>query len=55
MLKLGMDILVNSLYEVLMLFPYLFFTYLLMEYLEHKVSRKTTAYVIKAKQYGPVV
>ncbi len=55
MFKLGMDIFVNSLYEVLMLFPYLFLTYLLMEYIEHKISRKTTAYILKAKQYGPIV
>ena len=55
MFKLGMDVLVGALYEVLMLFPYLFFTYLFMEYLEHKISRKTTVYAIKSKQYGPVV
>lgn len=55
MFKVGLDILVASLYEVFMLFPYLYLTYLLMEYLEHKMSRKELIYVRKAKQYGPII
>lgn len=54
-LKIGMDILVESLYETLSLFPYLYLTYLLMEYLEHKMSRRTQIYIRKAGQYGAVV
>ena len=55
MFTLFMDILVDALYETLSLFPYLYLTYLLMEYLEHKMSRKSMIYIRKAKQYGPVV
>ena len=55
MLKVGIDILVNSLYETLVLFPYLFLTYLLMEYLEHSMSRYTIISIRKAKQYGPIL
>lgn len=54
-LKVGMDILVESLYETLSLFPYLYLTYLLMEYLEHKMSRRTQIYIRKAGKYGAVV
>ena len=54
MLALFMDILVDALYETLSLFPYLYLTYLLMEYLEHKMSRRSMIYIRKAKQYGPV-
>lgn len=53
--KVGLDILVNSLYETLALFPYLYLTYLLMEYLEHKMSKRNMTYIRKAGQYGPVI
>lgn len=55
MLALGMDILVESLYETLVLFPYLFLTYLLMEYLEHKMSRRSQIYIRRSGQYGPAI
>ena len=55
MLTVGMDILVDALFETLSLFPYLYLTYLLMEYLEHKLNRHSMIYVRKAKQYGPIV
>ncbi len=55
MLTLFMDILVDALYETLSLFPYLYLTYLLMEYLEHQMGRRSMIYIRKAKQYGPIV
>jgi len=55
MFTVGMDILVNSLYETLTLFFYLFLTYLLMEYLEHKTSQRTLAYLKKSGKYGPII
>ncbi len=55
MIKAILDILVASLYEMFMLFPYLYLTYLLMEYLEHKMSRKELIFVRKTKQYGPII
>lgn len=45
MFNIGMDILIDSLYETLALFPYLFLTYLALEFLEHKTSRKTLSYI----------
>ena len=55
MLKVGMDILMDSLYETLALFPYLFLTYLALEFLEHKMSKRTLAYIKKSGKYGPVI
>lgn len=55
MYGIGMDILMHSLYETLMLVPYLFLTYLFMEFLENKLSRRNMIYVRKAGEYGPVV
>ena len=54
MLRLFMDILVDSMYEALALFPYLYLTYLLMEYLEQRLSRQSMIYIRKSKQYGPI-
>ncbi len=54
MFAAGMDILVDSLYETLALFPYLYLTYLALEFLEHKTSQKTLFYIKKAGPYGPV-
>lgn len=51
----GLDILMDALFETLSLFPYLYLTYLLMEYLEHKMNRRSSIYIRKAKQYGPIV
>ena len=55
MFKVGMDVLMDSLYETLALFPYLFLTYLALEFLEHKMSRKTLTYIRKSGKYGPII
>ena len=55
MFGLGMDVLVDALYETLSLFPYLYFTYLLMEALEHQLQRRSMIYIRRAKQYGSIV
>ncbi len=55
MFKAILDTFVSSLYEMFMLFPYLYLTYLLMEYLEHKMSRRELIFVRKSKEYGPII
>lgn len=55
MYGIGTDILMHSLYETLMLVPYLYLTYLLMEFLENKISRRNMIYIRKAGEYGPAV
>ncbi len=55
MIKIGMDILVESLYETLVLFPYLYLTYLALEFLEHKTSGKTLDHIKKSGNFGPII
>lgn len=45
----------HTLLEALKLLPFLFLTYLAMEYLEHKTGEKTKYVVKKAGKWGPVI
>ena len=47
-MELWLDILMDALIDSIKLFPFLLLTYLLMEYLEHKTSTKTRAWIRKA-------
>ncbi len=49
------DALKDTLVDSLKLLPFLFVTYFLMEYLEHKAGKKSEALVKKSGKYGPVV
>lgn len=49
-----MDILLDGFLDSLKLVPFLFLTYLTMEYLEHKTSTKTRAVVRRAGKLGPL-
>ncbi len=48
-------IILHTLLDVLKLVPFLFLTYLAMEYLEHKTGEKAEALVKKAGNFGPVI
>ncbi len=48
-------ILVHSLEHTLALVPFLFLTYLAMEFLEHKTGEKTYAVIKKAGKFGPFI
>lgn len=50
-----LHILEHSLLDTLKLIPFLLLTYLLMEYLEHKMSSKAAAVVNRAGKLGPVL
>ena len=50
-----MDILIDTLIDNLKLFPFLFVTYLCLEYIEHKTSDKTAEIIKKAGWSGPLV
>ena len=50
-----LHILEHTLIEVLKLIPFLFITYLLMEFLEHKTSSKINKTIKKSGKYGPLV
>ena len=49
------EILRDSVLDTLKLIPFLFATYLLMEYIEHKMSDKTQAAVSRAGKFGPLI
>lgn len=49
------DLLLDSLIDTLKLFPYLFITFLVLEYLEHKLSKKNEKILSRNKKYGPII
>ena len=54
-MKIVLDVLLDALLDSLKLLPFLFLTYLLMEFLEHKAGEKTRAAMTKAGHVGPLV
>ncbi|MEE3467706.1 MAG: putative manganese transporter [Eubacterium sp.] len=50
-----MDVLVDAGMDTLKLIPFLFLTYLLMEWFEHKMEVKSQSAVLKAGRLGPLV
>ena len=55
MLEVIVDILKETLIDSIKLIPFLFITYLIMEYIEHKTSKKTKDTIKKSGKYGPIV
>ena len=49
------DIILDTLLDTIKLLPFLFVTFLIMEYIEHKFSKKSKEKISKAGKYGPVV
>ena len=49
------DVIVDTIIDCLKLLPFLFLTYLVMEYLEHKTGAKTQNMVKKAGKWGPLL
>lgn len=49
------DVILDTLLDVVKLLPFLFLTYLAMEYLEHRTGNKAEALVKKAGRFGPVI
>lgn len=49
------EIVVDTLLDALKLLPFLFATFLLMEFFEHKFSKKNKNKIAKAGKYGPIL
>ena len=49
------EVVLHGIFELLILIPFLYLTYLLMEFIEHKASDKTRAAMTKAGKLGPLV
>lgn len=47
--------LLDSLIDTVKLLPFLFITYIIIEYIEHRASVKTIGYMIKADNLGPLL
>lgn len=50
-----LDALTDTLIDSIKLLPFLFLTYLLMEYIEHKAGKKSEGIIKKSGKYGPIV
>ena len=48
------EVILHGLLDTLTLIPFLFLTYLLMEFIEHKATGKTTAFIKRAGSLGPL-
>lgn len=50
-----LDVLLDTLIDSLKLIPFLFLTYLIMEYLEHKTGEKSKVAMQNSGKYGPLI
>ena len=50
-----LDIIEDTLIDAIKLLPFLFVTFLIMEYIEHKLSDKSKEKIEKSGKYGPIV
>ena len=53
--KILKEVLLEGFFDTLKIIPFLFLTYLLMEFIEHKASNKTRAFMEKSGAMGPAV
>ena len=49
------EVILDSLIDTLKLLPYLLITFILLEFIEHKLSKKQENILIKNKKYGPLL
>ncbi len=49
------DIIIDTLLDALKLLPFLFVAFLIMEYIEHKFSKKSKSKITKAGKFGPFI
>lgn len=49
-----LDIIKDTIFDSIKLLPFLFITYLLMEYIEHKMGNKSKEIIKKADKFGPL-
>lgn len=53
--EIMLDLLIDALLDTLKLLPYLLITFLILEFIEHKLSEKNQKLLIKNKKYGPFI
>lgn len=50
-----LDIIIDTLLDALKLVPFLFVAFLIIEFLEHKLNKKSINTISKSKKYGPII
>lgn len=50
-----LDVLLDTIIDSLKLLPFLFLAYLIMEYIEHKISDKAKEKIKKSDKFGPAI
>ena len=50
-----LEIIEDTLIDAIKLLPFLFITYLIMEYIEHKMGHKTKQAIKKSGKWGPII
>ncbi len=50
-----LDILLDTVIDSIKLLPFLFMAYLIMEYIEHKISDKSKEKIKKSGKFGPLI
>ena len=50
-----LEVIQETLIDSIKLLPFLFITYLIMEYIEHKISHKTKETIEKSGKIGPLI
>ena len=50
-----LDVIKDSLLDVIKLIPFLFIAFLILEYIEHKMSKKNEKILTNNKKYGPIL
>ncbi len=50
-----LDLLIDAIIDILKLIPFLFITFLILEYIEHKMSKKNIEYLTNNKKIGPII
>ena len=49
------DIILDAVVDSLKLIPFLFIAFLIIEYIEHKLSNKNKKIITKTKKFGPII
>ena len=55
MVNIMLDVLMDTLIDSIKILPFLFLTYLIMEYIEHKTSEKSKKLIKKSGKFGPFI
>ena len=50
-----LDVILDSLIDALKIIPFLFIAFLILEYIEHKMSKKNEKLLVNNKKYGPII